>query len=230
MGAYHGGTPGRFQCRLPECRALRRAPRWQAESERNFPRATRTITSLTAVGCRQQRQPVCQPVGRRAGELVSGTDADPSPIHSATTTSSSFSKLNGGQFRAQRCNTTSTKPTISSSCTACSARSMNILLRLAISDRCGSLSRQCDHGRRFQRPFRALHAHLGDQPLRTSLPLPSGTVSLPGKMGNPLAAQRFAMNDHNGGKGNFTYLGMYKNGGDYRYHRSRREEATAIRT
>jgi Carboxypeptidase regulatory-like domain len=40
-------------------------------------------------------------------------------------------------------------------------------------------------------------------------------VSLPGKMGNPLAAQRFAMNDHNGGKGNFTYLGMYKNGGDY---------------
>ena len=40
-------------------------------------------------------------------------------------------------------------------------------------------------------------------------------VSLPGKMGNPLAAQRFAMNDYNGGKGNFTYLGMYKNGGDY---------------
>ena len=40
-------------------------------------------------------------------------------------------------------------------------------------------------------------------------------VSLPGKMGNPLAAQRFDMNDYNGGKGNFDYLGMYKNGGDY---------------
>jgi hypothetical protein len=40
-------------------------------------------------------------------------------------------------------------------------------------------------------------------------------VSLPGKMGDPLAAQRFAMSDHNGGKGNFDYLGMYKNGGDY---------------
>ena len=40
-------------------------------------------------------------------------------------------------------------------------------------------------------------------------------VSLPGKMGNPLAAQRFNMNSYNGGKGNFDYLGMYKNGGDY---------------
>jgi hypothetical protein len=40
-------------------------------------------------------------------------------------------------------------------------------------------------------------------------------VSLPGKMGNPLAAQRFDMNNYNGGKGNFDYLGMYKNGGDY---------------
>ncbi|HKF50169.1 MAG TPA: carboxypeptidase-like regulatory domain-containing protein [Terracidiphilus sp.] len=40
-------------------------------------------------------------------------------------------------------------------------------------------------------------------------------VSLPGKMGTPLAAQRFDMNSYNGGKGNFDYLGMYKNGGDY---------------
>lgn len=40
-------------------------------------------------------------------------------------------------------------------------------------------------------------------------------VSLPGKMGNPLAAQRFNMNAYNGGMGNFDYLGMYKNGGDY---------------
>jgi hypothetical protein len=40
-------------------------------------------------------------------------------------------------------------------------------------------------------------------------------VSLPGKMGNPLAAQRFQMDKYNGGNGNFTYLGMYKNGGDY---------------
>ncbi len=40
-------------------------------------------------------------------------------------------------------------------------------------------------------------------------------VSLPGKMGNPLAAQRFNMNAYNGGNGNFDYLGMYKNGGDY---------------
>jgi hypothetical protein len=40
-------------------------------------------------------------------------------------------------------------------------------------------------------------------------------VSLPGKMGNPLAASRFNMNSYNGGNGNFDYLGMYKNGGDY---------------
>jgi hypothetical protein len=40
-------------------------------------------------------------------------------------------------------------------------------------------------------------------------------VSLPGKMGDPLAAQRFNMNASNGGNGNFDYLGMYKNGGDY---------------
>lgn len=40
-------------------------------------------------------------------------------------------------------------------------------------------------------------------------------VSLPGKMGNPLAASRFNMNFSNGGNGNFSYLGMYKNGGDY---------------
>ena len=40
-------------------------------------------------------------------------------------------------------------------------------------------------------------------------------VSLPGKMGTPLAASRFNMNAYNGGKGNFNYLGMYKNGGDY---------------
>ena len=40
-------------------------------------------------------------------------------------------------------------------------------------------------------------------------------VSLPGKMGDPKAASRFYMNDYNGGNGNFNYLGMYKNGGDY---------------
>lgn len=40
-------------------------------------------------------------------------------------------------------------------------------------------------------------------------------VSLPGKMGTPLAASRFNMNSYNGGNGNFNYLGMYKNGGDY---------------
>jgi hypothetical protein len=40
-------------------------------------------------------------------------------------------------------------------------------------------------------------------------------VSLPGKMGNPLAASRFNMNSYNGGNGNFNYLGMYKNSGDY---------------
>jgi len=40
-------------------------------------------------------------------------------------------------------------------------------------------------------------------------------VSLPGKMGNPLAASRFNMNAYNGGNGDFDYLGMYKNGGDY---------------
>ncbi len=40
-------------------------------------------------------------------------------------------------------------------------------------------------------------------------------VSLPGKMGSPLAASRFNMNTYNGGNGNFDYLGMYKNGGDY---------------
>ncbi len=40
-------------------------------------------------------------------------------------------------------------------------------------------------------------------------------VSLPGKMGDPLAASRFNMDAYNGGNGNFNYLGMYKNGGDY---------------
>ena len=40
-------------------------------------------------------------------------------------------------------------------------------------------------------------------------------VSLPGKMGDPLAASRFNMNAYNGGNGDFDYLGMYKNGGDY---------------
>jgi hypothetical protein len=40
-------------------------------------------------------------------------------------------------------------------------------------------------------------------------------VSLPGKMGTPLAASRFNMNSYNGGNGNYNYLGMYKNGGDY---------------
>jgi hypothetical protein len=41
-------------------------------------------------------------------------------------------------------------------------------------------------------------------------------VSLPGKMGDPLAVDRFDINNYNGGKGNFDYLGMYKNPhGDY---------------
>jgi hypothetical protein len=40
-------------------------------------------------------------------------------------------------------------------------------------------------------------------------------VSLPGKMGDPLAASRFNMNAYNGGNGNFDDLGMYKNTGDY---------------
>ncbi len=54
-------------------------------------------------------------------------------------------------------------------------------------------------------------------------------VSLPGKMNDPLAVQRFNMNAYNclnaslratgscgsAGLGNFDYLGMYKNGGDY---------------
>ena len=40
-------------------------------------------------------------------------------------------------------------------------------------------------------------------------------VSQPGRMGDPQAVSRFNMNSYNGGKGNFTYLGMYKNGGDY---------------
>jgi Carboxypeptidase regulatory-like domain len=40
-------------------------------------------------------------------------------------------------------------------------------------------------------------------------------VSLPGKMGTPLAIQRFNMNAYNGGNGNFDILGMYKNTGDY---------------
>jgi Carboxypeptidase regulatory-like domain len=40
-------------------------------------------------------------------------------------------------------------------------------------------------------------------------------VSLPGKMNDPLAAQRFNMNTYNGGNGNFNYFGMYKNTGDY---------------
>ncbi|HWE85231.1 MAG TPA: carboxypeptidase-like regulatory domain-containing protein [Terracidiphilus sp.] len=40
-------------------------------------------------------------------------------------------------------------------------------------------------------------------------------VSLPGKMGTPLAVSRFNLNTYNGGNGNFNYLGMYKNGGDY---------------
>lgn len=40
-------------------------------------------------------------------------------------------------------------------------------------------------------------------------------VSFPGKMGSPLAVSRFNMNTYNGGNGNFNYLGMYKNGGDY---------------
>jgi hypothetical protein len=40
-------------------------------------------------------------------------------------------------------------------------------------------------------------------------------VSQPGKMSNPQAVDRFDMNSFNGGKGNFNYLGMFKNGGDY---------------
>jgi hypothetical protein len=39
-------------------------------------------------------------------------------------------------------------------------------------------------------------------------------VSLPGKMGTPLAASRFNMNTYNGGNGNMGFTGMYKNGGD----------------
>ena len=38
-------------------------------------------------------------------------------------------------------------------------------------------------------------------------------VSLPGKMGNPLAVDRFDI-PGNGGLG-FNYLGMYKNNDDY---------------
>ena len=38
-------------------------------------------------------------------------------------------------------------------------------------------------------------------------------MSLPGKMGAPLAASRFNMSSTN--SGNFSYLGMYKNSGDY---------------
>ena len=54
-------------------------------------------------------------------------------------------------------------------------------------------------------------------------------VSLPGKMGNPLAASRFNMNSYNGGNGNFDYLGMYKNGGDYSVPASNtRAEGSAI--
>jgi hypothetical protein len=40
-------------------------------------------------------------------------------------------------------------------------------------------------------------------------------VSSPGNMGTPAAVDRFDMNNYNGGKGNYDYLGMYKNGGDY---------------
>jgi hypothetical protein len=40
-------------------------------------------------------------------------------------------------------------------------------------------------------------------------------VSSPGNMGTPGAVNRFDMNAYNGGKGNYNYLGMYKNGGDY---------------
>ena len=40
-------------------------------------------------------------------------------------------------------------------------------------------------------------------------------VSSPGNMGTPAAVDRFDMNTYNGGNGNFDYLGMYKNGGDY---------------
>ena len=40
-------------------------------------------------------------------------------------------------------------------------------------------------------------------------------VSSPGNMGNPAAVNRFDMNSYNGGNGNYNYLGMYKNGGDY---------------
>ncbi|MGD0547625.1 MAG: carboxypeptidase-like regulatory domain-containing protein, partial [Terracidiphilus sp.] len=43
-------------------------------------------------------------------------------------------------------------------------------------------------------------------------------VSLPGKMGDPQAVQKFQLNadsGYNAGQGGFDYLGMYKNGGDY---------------
>jgi hypothetical protein len=40
-------------------------------------------------------------------------------------------------------------------------------------------------------------------------------VTSPGNMGTPAAVDRFEMNTYNGGNGNFDYLGMYKNAGDY---------------
>jgi hypothetical protein len=40
-------------------------------------------------------------------------------------------------------------------------------------------------------------------------------VSSPGNMGTPAAVDRFDMTSYNGGQGNYDYLGMYKNGGDY---------------
>ncbi len=40
-------------------------------------------------------------------------------------------------------------------------------------------------------------------------------VSTPGNMGTPAAVDRFDMNSYNGGNGNYDYLGMYKNSGDY---------------
>lgn len=40
-------------------------------------------------------------------------------------------------------------------------------------------------------------------------------VTSPGNMSDPAAVDRFEMNTYNGGNGNYDYLGMYKNGGDY---------------
>jgi hypothetical protein len=59
------------------------------------------------------------------------------------------------------------------------------------------------------------YTHTFTSNLTNQLSAAMSLVSLPGKMGNPKAVSRWYMNDYNGGNGNFDYLGMYKNGGDY---------------